>query len=236
MRTLAASTLVAGPLSESAGASFDRLAPCYLLMERLLAGKKLQRCRTVHLPQPAARSVLVLGPGRGGFLPEFFTTNYRAEVTCVDLSARMLAHTRARVVQNDFDPERLRLVHGNVLEQRFWEGRSWSFDLVVSHFFLDCFQPQQLEFVISKVAAVTKESCAWLVADFRLPERGLWRLRAQMILRLAYTFFRVTTKLPARCLTPPEPYLTKQGFTLQNRQLFDQGLLHSDLWERGDCR
>jgi len=230
MRALAARTLVSERLRESAGASFDRLAPCYLLMERLLAGKKLQRCRTVHLPQSNARSVLVLGPGRGGFLPEFFRTNHQAEVTCVDLSTRMLAHTRARVLQNDFDPKRLRLVHGNVLEERFWEGRPWSFDLVVSHFFLDCFQPQQLEFVISKVAGVTKQNCAWLVADFRLPDHGIWRLRARMILRLAYTFFRVMTNLPARRVTPPEPYLMQQGFTLENRQLFDKGLLHSDLW------
>jgi ubiquinone/menaquinone biosynthesis C-methylase UbiE len=232
MRALAARTLVSEPLPESTGASFDRLAPCYLLMERLLAGKKLQRCRTVHLPQSDARSVLVLGPGRGGFLPDFFRTNHQAEVTCVDLSARMLAHTRARVLQNEVDSDRLRLVHGNVLDERFWEGKAWSFDLIVSHFFLDCFQPQQLEFVISKVATVTKENCAWLLADFRLPDHGIWRWRARMILQLAYTFFRLTTNLPARRVTPPEPYLIKRGFTLENRQLFDKGLLHSDLWRR----
>ena len=94
-----------------------------------------------------------------------------------------------------------------MLEERFWEGKPWSFDLVVSHFFLDCFQPQQLEFVISKVAGGRKRELRMVaIADFRLPDHGIWRLRAQMILRLAYTFFRVTTKLPARRVTPPEPY------------------------------
>ena len=51
--------------------SFERLAPFYRAMERVLAGGKLQHCRTVLLPRLGlVREVLVVGegPGRGGGL------------------------------------------------------------------------------------------------------------------------------------------------------------------------
>ena len=47
-------------------ADFDRLAPHYGWMERLLAGRKLQRCRAAFLQTiPAPRRALVAGPAAG---------------------------------------------------------------------------------------------------------------------------------------------------------------------------
>jgi hypothetical protein len=48
-----------------------------------------------------------------------------------------------------------------------------------------------------------------------------------------YLFFRWTTRLPARNLTPPDGLLQECGFTLKSRRIFDWGLLHSDCWARG---
>ena len=42
--------------------SFDLLAPHYRWMEFILAGEKLQRCRTAFLDElPAARNILLVG-------------------------------------------------------------------------------------------------------------------------------------------------------------------------------
>jgi len=71
-----------------------------------------------------------------------------------------------------------------------------------------------------------------LIADFCLPERGLGRIRAQLILRLAYAFFQVTTRLHASRLTPPDCLLQRLGFHLAERRIYNHGLLHSDLWSR----
>jgi len=35
-------------------------------------------------------------------------------------------------------------------------------------------------------------------------------------------------------LTPPDEFLLKNGFALRDRQTFDWGLLHSDLWQRNE--
>src|ERR1041385_77794 len=59
--------------------SFDALAPHYLWMEWLLAGRKLQRCRTAFLDEArAARDILLLGEGNGRFLQALLQVNRTA--------------------------------------------------------------------------------------------------------------------------------------------------------------
>jgi hypothetical protein len=72
----------------------------------------------------------------------------------------------------------------------------------------------------------------WLLADFRVPERGLGRYRALMIHRLMYLFFRAVTGLSALRLTEPDGFLEGNGFRLREREVSEWGLLHSDRWER----
>src|SRR4051812_20630121 len=78
--------------------SFDVLAPHYRWMELLLAGEKLQRCRTAFLKEVAdARDVLIVGEGHGRFLVECRRRLPDARITCVDASERMLEVARARL-------------------------------------------------------------------------------------------------------------------------------------------
>jgi len=58
------------------------------------------------------------------------------------------------------------------------------------------------------------------------------RWRARLILWSMYRFFRVATRLPARRLTAPDPFLAEAGFALQARRVFEWGLLHSDCWTK----
>jgi hypothetical protein len=48
-----------------------------------------------------------------------------------------------------------------------------------------------------------------------------------------YAFFRAFTRLPAKRLTDPGPFLKSHGYFLQDRLVTDWGLLRSDLWQRG---
>ena len=78
--------------------SFDVLAPYYRWMEFVLAGNKLQRCRTAFLSQVTRRkSVLILGEGNGRFLLECRCILHEAQITCVDASFRMLTLARKRL-------------------------------------------------------------------------------------------------------------------------------------------
>lgn len=210
--------------------SFDLVAPHYRWMEPLLAGRKLQRSRTAHLRHLSTpHSVLILGQGPGLFLAAFRQQYPAAEITCVDSSKRMLAIAQNRLRSLNLAFANTTFLHADALE---YSPSSDSFDLIVTHFFLDCFRPDQLQQLVPRLARAATANASWLLSDFTIPSNGFPRLRARAIHRLMYTFFRAATQLPARSLTAPDPFLRASGFTLRHRLTTDLGLIHSDLWSR----
>ncbi|HEY1171403.1 MAG TPA: class I SAM-dependent methyltransferase [Verrucomicrobiae bacterium] len=211
--------------------SFDRLAPVYRLMERLLAGDKLQRCRLAHLAQAqhAARKALLLGEGTGRFLIPLLQSNPHLQVTCVDASAGMIEQTRHALKQAHADETRVQFIHADIFQ---WSPAETSFDLIATHFFLDCFRADQLDALIPKLASFTTPDALWLLSDFNLPPTGLARLRAQLILWAMYRFFRLVTNLPAHHLTDCTTHLQQNGFISIAHETHEWGLLRSDCWKR----
>jgi hypothetical protein len=202
--------------------SFDALAPYYRGMEFLLAGSLLHRCRTAFLQEAAqARTALLLGESPGRYLIELLRVKPRMDVTCVNSSARMLAVAREHLPAPRFS------------DWRAWSGDGGPFDLVATHFFLDCFRADQLAELVPKVAASASSSAIWVLSDFREPPSGWQRVRARFVLKLAYLFFRWAAGLSASQLSPPDPFLEASGFQLLQRRLFHHGLLHADLWQTG---
>lgn len=217
---------MAAPLTIKSG--FDWLAPHYRWMECVLAGPKLQRCRTAFLHSiPAPCNALLLGEGNGRFLIELIRVFPNARFTCVDASARMLDRARARLRARGLDVAAGQFLRANILD---WAPPSAQFDLIVSHFFLDCFRPAELEQLIPRLSSAAVPGARWLLADFRQPPSGPAKWRARAILESMYLFFRVAAGLSAARLTPPDALLERHGFTLRDRRLFEWGLLHSDLW------
>ena len=210
--------------------SFDRLAPHYRWMEWLLAGGKLQRCRTAFIGDiPPPCRVLMLGEGNGRCLVELLRAFPEAHFTCLDASARMLECARARVRAHGLSDEAVEFICADALH---WQPPEAEFDLLVTHFFLDCFTPEQLTALVPRLAALATPDARWLLADFCEPSSGFAKWRARWILRAMYFFFRRVTRLPARRLTPPDAFMERCGFTLSERRLADWGLLHGDLWQR----
>ena len=212
--------------------SFDILAPHYRWMEWLLAGGKLQRCRTAFVAQVRhAHNVLLLGEGNGRFLTAFLQANHSATVTVVDASARMLNEAQRRAAASS-DEGRDRRVHYVCADVLTWPPPRHTYDLIVTNFFLDCFSADQLAVIVPCLASATNASAQWVISDFRVPPCGLPRWRARLIIAVMYCFFRVVTRLPARTLTPVDSLLEASGFQLHARRLGEWGLLHTDLWRR----
>lgn len=212
--------------------SFDRLAPFYTGMELALAGERLQRCRVTWLDAlGACEDVLIAGVGHGHFLAAHARQFPEARVTCVDASAGMLRHARRRAEHAGARMDRLTFVHAALPE---WRPPANRFDAVVTHFFLDCFAPNELSRVVAGLARAARRNAAWLISDFAVPSRGFARVRAQAVHRLMYAFFRPMTKIGARAVTPPDPHLAAAGFRLAGRRSANWGLLRADRWLRGE--
>jgi ubiquinone/menaquinone biosynthesis C-methylase UbiE len=210
--------------------SFDVLAPHYRWMEFVLAGEKLQRCRTAFLDRVSdARNILTVGEGNGRFLAECHRRLPNARITMLDSSLAMLTVARKRLAAAGADMTRIEFIHSNIFD---WTPSPRSYDLIVTHFFLDCFPPGQIEKVIGLLADSATSSAAWLLADFQIPEKGFRRYRASAIHAAMYLFFNVVTGISARSVVAPDELLQMHGFTLRERQSRDWGLLHTDFWAR----
>jgi ubiquinone/menaquinone biosynthesis C-methylase UbiE len=209
--------------------SFDRLAPHYTWMERVLAGPRLQRCRIAWLEHLAGcERILIVGVGHGHFLRACARRFPRATITSVDASTAMLARARRRAGEHG---HRLEYVHASLPQ---WRPEPARFDAIVTHFFLDCFEPTVLGVVVDLLAHAARPHARWLLADFTVPSRGWQRQRARLIHGMMYAFFRPVAGVGARCVTPPDDLLREHGFTLAHRLTTDWGLLQSDAWVRGE--
>jgi len=209
--------------------NFDTLAPHYRNLETALVGNILQGCRTAFLDEIRnCRRALGLGEGPGRFLVELLGNDLRVEVTCVEHSRRMNQETQSRLSESDY--RRVRFEQADALT---WQPRGKRFDLIATHFFLDCFSVDQVKALVAKAAASLKPDARWLLADFRMPERGWRRWRAHVLLTIMYRFFRIATGWSAERLTPPARFLEASGFRLAARWLTNFDFARSDLRLRG---
>lgn len=211
--------------------SFDALAPWYRTLEWIAFGDDLQRCRVACLGEIAApKRALILGEGNGRFLCELLRLHPEVEVDCVDASERILRLAGQRVSDELGDRgERVQFLHQDITS---WSPRERRYDLVVTHFVLDCFAGAQLAAIVKKLARATADDANWLLADFCVPSDGMARLRARGWLAAMYLFFRVTARIQASELIDPTPFLRAEGFALARRHLFRRGIAKSDLWGR----
>ena len=110
----------------------DRIARCYRWLEYAGFGRALEHRRNAFLAYVAdARRVLVLGDGDGRALAALLRAAPHARIDYVDLSARMLELARGRAGD-------LRVVYRRD-DARTTPLPAAEYDLIVTHFFLDCF-------------------------------------------------------------------------------------------------
>lgn len=211
--------------------SFDAVAPWYRALEAIAFGGALQRCRVACLNELSSpRRALIVGEGNGRFLSELLRAQPDLDVDCVDASARMLKLARKRIGRQL--PDRANQVRFLQRDITSWGPPENHYDLVVTHFVLDCFSEAELAALIKNLAQAAKPDAFWLLADFSRPPRGWARLRAQMWLAVMYRFFRLTARIPATELIDPTPFLQAEGFALARQHLFRSGMLKSELWQR----
>ena len=211
--------------------SFDALAPWYRTLEWIAFGEALQRCRVACLGEIAPpRRALIVGEGNGRFLCELLRVHPGVEVDCLDASQRMLQLARKRAEREWPDRlQRVRFLQGDLTS---WSPLERHYDLLITHFFLDCFAEVQLAAIVRTLAQATTERACWLLADFCVPAKGVACLRARAWLAVMYQFFRATAGIDARQLIDPTPFLQGEGFALARQHFFRNGMLKSEMWTR----
>ena len=196
----------------------DRIARYYRWLEYLSFGRELERRRFRYLADVVdARSALILGGGDGRFLARLTRTS-RARIHYIDSSARMLELARERASNAR--------VRWELADARQAGLAPAQYDLIVAHFFLDCFEDHDAARLIERVAAAAQPRARWLISEFR---PAPWSAPAT---RALYLFFRAATGLKTRRLMDHRPWLIRNGFRLEREERSYFGWLASELWAR----
>jgi ubiquinone/menaquinone biosynthesis C-methylase UbiE len=208
--------------------NFNHIARPYRWLEYLTLGKALENCRTHYLPQLLdRRNALVLGDGDGRFLAQLLKCNPHLHADAIDTSTTMLQLLRQRCEAESTNVDaHLRIHHANALTFPL----EAVYDLVVTHFFLDCLTQPEVESLIARIAPTLTPGALWLVSDFRIPSTPM-RLPGQAFIRSLYLSFRLLTGLRITELPDHATPLTQAGLTRIHQQHRLAGLLTTELWQ-----
>jgi hypothetical protein len=208
---------------------FDRVARIYRAMEYLSFGPLLEHCRFFHLPRLGpARRALMIGDGDGRFTARLLAEHDGVRADAIDLSPAMLDLLHGRVAANGA-LGRLTLA---CADARAFTPSASDYDLVVTHFFLDCLTTGEAAQLIARVRPCLAPGAMWLVSEFAMPSRGRLRRRlAQSLIALLYAAFRLLTGLSVRSIPPWRNLLAEAGFTPAASRAWLGGILVSELWQ-----
>jgi SAM-dependent methyltransferase len=213
----------------NARASFDRLSHVYRWMEYFSFGPYMQQCRKLRVAEmTACRRALVYGDGDGRFLAELVRRLPEIRATTVDASSKMLLRLARRLPSG----AQVRLLHADALECEPTGLPNAPFDLVVSHFFLDCFNEAEIASLVAHVNVAMEKTALWVVSDFAIPRRKPARLLGMLIVWGLYLAFGLLTGLRARRLPDHAGVMRDAGWMLEDRRELLWGLLVSERWRR----
>ncbi|WP_348268565.1 class I SAM-dependent methyltransferase [Edaphobacter paludis] len=204
--------------------NFNSIARPYRWLEYLTLGRALERCRLHFLPLLLdQKRALVIGDGDGRFLASLMAANHHIQVDAVDTSATMLELLSKRCKGST-----TRLQIHNTSALTF--APTGPYDLVVTHFFLDCLAQPDLEALVNRIAPTLSPGALWLISDFRIPS-GSMRLPGRIIVRTLYLAFRLLTGLRTTHLPDHAAPLIQAGLTRIGHHHSLAGLLTTELWQ-----
>jgi SAM-dependent methyltransferase len=213
--------------------NFDRLARPYRWMELATFGPWLGRCRRAFLAETAnRRHALILGDGDGRFTARLLAENSIIEIDAVDVSPAMLKALTRRAGRN------VARVRTHLAEARQWRpdlspdvvAKNQPYDLIVTHFFLDCLTTEEVQSLASELRRAVAPSALWLVSEFAVPAGWFGRMLARPLISGLYLAFGWLTGLTVRTLPDYRSALGAAGFILLQRRTWLAGLLTAELW------
>ncbi len=215
-------------IAPSRPANFNRLAHVYRWLEWFTFGPILSQCRCAYLVEMKnRRAALVIGDGDGRFTAQLLKQNPRIAVDAVDASESMLRRLTQHTGSNHGR------VHAHLADARQLHLASRKFDLVATHFFLDCLTTGEVESLATHLRKAMTSDAVWIVSEFAIPDNWYGCLIARPLVTALYLAFGLLTGLTIRELPAHREAFQTAGFVLTKQRKRMWGLLVSELWKPG---
>ncbi len=153
--------------------NFDRVARLYEPIARIYSLGQIEASKASQLPfLQSGDRVLYAGVGSGE--DAYQAAQRGVELTCIDLSGRMLDRLRKRLDQSQLEGE---LIQGDLLKH----ARPNYYDAVAANFFLNCFRPGPMRRMLRHLTSLVRPGGRLMIADIAVPsgntmQRGMQRV------------------------------------------------------------
>ncbi len=205
--------------------NFDSVAWCYDFLSSLVFGDKIKKSQTVLFQHINDNSkVLIIGGGTGWVILELMQAKKVSRIDYIELSEKMLQ--KARSISQTDKNIMLNFIHGD--ENSIPEGETY--DIVISFYFLDLFQKERLEKVISKLVNGLRLEGKLLLADFNVSSPS--PLLHKLLVKTMYLFFSLTCRIETKKLIDPRPLLNSYNLHSCYRTSFFNGLIVSEAFRK----
>jgi ubiquinone/menaquinone biosynthesis C-methylase UbiE len=208
-------------------AQFDLVAPIYPALERLVFGVRLDDARQAFFEEVLeADRVLLVGEGNGRFLKSLIARKRVGCVCVVEKSKVMIRLAKNRAGESG-------KIGLEFIEADFRVYQpAQEFDCVVTHFFLDLFNPPSQLAIIEKMAEFVANGGTWINVDF-VPARTLL---GGILMSLQYAFFRVVSRIESkRCFDESEA-AAAAGWIIAKAISYLDGLVVAKRYRKGLVR
>ena len=212
--------------------SFDRVAPFYDRLARLVFGSSIRRAQRhfLNYVPPAAR-VLLVGGGTGWLLPYLLEKPEVTHVTYLEASAVMLAlaQRKAHGVRSSTTAS-IRWVHGNK-QQLASDDR---YDVVITNFVLDMYTGAALDQLMKRLLNHLHPAGYWLFTDFRLSGKQRRRWWQQLMAQAMYVFFHLTAGINRQKLPFYDRHFAALGLRLVREKTFFGDFIVSQVYQSAE--
>ncbi len=200
-------------MSRSVAAGFDRLAPMYDALARIVIGSGIRKSQLYFLNHLTTKNkLLILGGGTGWILPFILKMNPALQIDYIDVSPKMIALAKGKVKNS-----RVRFIVGT--EENIPDK---DYDCVITNFYLDLFDEAKLESVVLRIKKSLQPGACWIATDF--VNEKWWH---KSVLTIMYRFFHVTTGLQTLSLPLWEKGLRLAGGVQLEMKKYSRGFIKS---------
>jgi tRNA (cmo5U34)-methyltransferase len=205
-------------------AQFDLVAPIYPALERLVFGMRLDDARQAFFEEVVeANRVLLVGEGNGRFLKSLIARKRVGCVFVVEKSKVMIRLAKNRAGESG----KIGLQFIKADFRVYQSGQQ--FDCVVTHFFLDLYNPPSQLAIIEKITEFVAEGGTWINVDF-VPARTLW---GSTLMWLQYAFFRVVSRIESKRCFDESKAAAAAGWTIAEAISYLGGLVVAKRYRKG---
>jgi tRNA (cmo5U34)-methyltransferase len=209
--------------------NFDKVAPFYDGLSRLVFGSALRRAQVAHVAAiPENACVLLIGGGSGWLLEQLLRQKPKAKVTYLEASPKMVQLARQRLAR---DPGIAQAAASFCVgtENDLLPGES--FDVIITPFLLDLFPDERLQVLLDRLCLALVPGGLWLFSDFWPVEkpRPYWQ---QLLLKSMYTFFRLVSHVQANQLPDFEQHFNRLPLQEMQTARFYKGMVQAKVYRK----